>query len=61
MGVPKGKREPPTDRPSDELDEIIRSTIEGFPSATRLYPESYAWEVADAVRRALAKESEAGR
>jgi hypothetical protein len=44
---------PPIERVTDPLDETISGVIDSLPAANRLYPELYAWVVADAIRDAL--------
>lgn len=51
-GYPLGR---PENRPSHALDSIIRRAIEKMPMETRLYPDVYAWSVADAVVAAISK------
>lgn len=52
-GYPLGR---PVDREADALDTVIRRAIEKLPMETRLYPDVYAWQVTDAVKRALREE-----
>jgi hypothetical protein len=48
---------PPLERVSDELDLVIERLIDALPPANRLYPDLYAWIVADAVREHLAAQN----
>lgn len=40
---------PPEDREPHPLDEVIEAVISALRSETRMYPEVYAWIIADAV------------
>lgn len=51
-GYPLGR---PENRPSHALDGVIRRAIEKIPMETRLYPDVYAWSVADAVVAAISE------
>ena len=44
---------PPADRAKDPLEAVVLGVIGALRAETRLYPEAYAWIVADAVRDAL--------
>lgn len=48
---------PPVERTPDELDRVIEGVIEALPAANRLYPDLYAWVIADAVREHLAQQT----
>lgn len=44
---------PPANRAADPLEDVVLGVIGALRAETRLYPEAYAWIVADAVRDAL--------
>lgn len=41
---------PPSDRPADPLDEVVAGVVASLMMSTRMYPETYAWIIADAIR-----------
>lgn len=41
----------PEGRDVEELDRIIEEAINEIPMATRLYPDVYAWRIAEAVKK----------
>ncbi|WP_271983591.1 hypothetical protein [Pseudoclavibacter terrae] len=41
---------PPPDRPADPLDEVVAGVVASLMMSTRMYPETYAWIIADAIR-----------
>ena len=46
---------PPPDRPETPLDSVVRGIIEALRAETRLYPETYAWIISDAVQKITAR------
>lgn len=48
---------PPLEREPDALDEVIHGVIDALPAAQRLYPDLFAWIIADAVREQLQLEA----
>lgn len=48
---------PPPDRPADPLDEVVSGVIASLMMSTRMYPETYAWIIADAIRDQQAEPS----
>lgn len=57
LGTPDGyamrEGDTPEIRPRRVLDDLIEDAIGRLPSATRLYPEVYAWRVSEAIVAAL--------
>lgn len=49
----ENKWKPPEDRMYTIFDRPIEKAIAKIPAATRLYPDVYAWKIADAVVSAL--------
>lgn len=41
---------PAPDRPADPLDDVVAGVIASLVMSTRMYPETYAWIIADAIR-----------
>lgn len=44
---------PPAERATDDLDAVVEGVIDALKSEWRLYPDIYAWMIADAVREHL--------
>lgn len=44
---------PPPDREPDPLDELVASIITAAQASTRIYPDCYAWIIADAIRETI--------
>lgn len=46
---------PPPEREADPLDDVVAGVITALQASTRLFPDSYAWIITDAVREQGAK------
>lgn len=44
---------PPKDRAPDDLDAVVEGVIDALRSEWRLYPDTYAWMITDAIRAQL--------
>ncbi|MBF4549491.1 hypothetical protein [Pseudoclavibacter sp. VKM Ac-2888] len=50
----------PPDRAPDPLDDIVAGIITALQASTRLFPDSYAWIIADKVREHTSAEEHHG-
>ena len=41
---------PPPDRVPDPMDELIAGIIGALKMSTRMYPDTYAWIITDAIK-----------